>query len=165
MKKKLVVTYEIIEENTGNDPHPGHLDFLVEEAESRISENIKDGFRAGELYRNLQPFSPDEPDDSATYRATWECREVDEDASEADETVEHQPLLFNNDTDYTLKDGHDSCWITVLDAASVYVVAKDDSILVEILPLGDGNGQPVATAYATMAELDTETEASKQKEL
>ena len=89
MKKKLVITYEIVEEITGNDPHPGHLEFLVEEAESRISENIQNGFRAGELYSNLRPFCPDEEENTSTYRASWECLEEDVDAEDELEAFNH----------------------------------------------------------------------------
>ncbi|PXX95872.1 hypothetical protein [Halomonas sp. LBP4] len=168
MKKRLTITYQVADDATGKAPHPDHEEFLEEHAQACLAEMIQEGYREGQLFNSLRVTTGDEGEEvSRCYSATWQClyEVVDDEMSEEGPAEvapgdDEQPLEFNQDTDYSLKDGHPSCWITVLDAASVYVRTDGEAVAVEIYPRNHEDGPSVVEACATIAEIDAVADAT-----
>lgn len=169
MNKRLTITYNVREDITGNVPHEDHEDFLEEHAQACLAEMIQEGYREGKLFTSLRVTTGDEDDEvSRCYSATWQCQYEDVDVESSEEGATEmgpgegeQPLEFNQDTDYTLKDGHESCWITVLGAASVYVRTDGEAVAVEIYPRYHEAGPAVAEASATIVDIDAVADATE----
>jgi len=58
-------------------------------------------------------------------------------------------------SDYTLKQGENSVWITV-DNISVYVVRADEGVIVDLYPKGDEMSAPLTGTYAFNSEAEDE---------
>lgn len=62
----------------------------------------------------------------------------------------------NEETDYILKDGADSFWVTVGDI-SVYVLRTPDGVEVAMYPHHDENADPIGVAWAPYSALEGRT--------
>jgi hypothetical protein len=71
--------------------------------------------------------------------------------------TEEPPLEFEDCTDYTLKEGHGSCWVTVGNI-SVYIRRNDEGVSVDLYPRGDEDSESLSGCWATFAEAEPDIE-------
>jgi len=71
------------------------------------------------------------------------------------DTIFQNPLTLEDPieqpTDYTLKEGHTSCWITVKNT-SVYLRNRDGGVHVDIYPRGHEHGPPLGSTFVDFEE-------------
>jgi len=60
-------------------------------------------------------------------------------------------LFLENHSDYVLKEGEESVWVTVGNL-SVYIIRTDEGVVVDIYPLHDELSECLASTYAFAAE-------------
>lgn len=66
------------------------------------------------------------------------------------------------ETDYTLRPGRRSCWITV-DNISVYIVRTDEGVVVDLFPRFRENDESIGSTYAFNAEAEPDEDNHSPK--